>query len=164
MSAPPNLIAVQSNVAASMLIDGLFDEAVARLGAELPGPTECALGQAADAQAARLGYLARVIELERFAVARAPVPWLVERAVARPDDSMAELAAALAAKEPLQKSSPADGSPLWQIPGPGGHVRHYLALRAIDGVLSERKRSWLSGFFLRCCEDTGNRLAPIGPP
>ena len=164
MSTPTNLIAVQSNVAASLLIDGLFDEAVARVGTALPVPAERALSQADDVRVARLGYLARVIELERFEVARAPASWLVERVVARPEEPIADLAAALAAEEPLEKSAPADGAPSWQIPGPGGHVRHFLALRAIDGVLSERKRSWLFGFFVRCCEDAGDQPASIGWP
>jgi hypothetical protein len=58
----------------------------------------------------------------------------------------------------------------WRIPGPGGHVRHYVALEAIEwlagetavdigdgGAGAELKRCWLYGFFLRACEE-------IGPP
>jgi hypothetical protein len=55
----------------------------------------------------------------------------------------------------------------WRIPGPGGHVRHYIALAAIDDLVASTdatsgtapadptrlKRCWLYGFFLRDCEE-----------
>jgi hypothetical protein len=53
----------------------------------------------------------------------------------------------------------------WRIPGPGGHVRHYVALAAIDwlartamsaddaSAAAQLKRCWLFGFFLRSCDD-----------
>jgi len=156
MAEPSTLISVRSDVAASLLIDGLFDEAVGRLGAELPVATEARLARAEDTAVARLGYLARVVELERFPVARAPVTWLGERLAAQAQDVDA-LSAVLAAEEPLGKPAPSDGAPTWSIPGPGGHVRHFLALRAVADGPAERKRSWLLGFFVRCCEDAADR-------
>lgn len=154
MEIAPNLVAVQSNVAASLLIDGLFEQAVARLEEPLGPATERALAAAEDPRVARLGYLARTIELERFAVARGPVAWLAQHAVDRPEDSIADRARGLADQEPLDKPAPASGAPSWRVPGPGGHVRHFLAIRAIGDAPAERKRSWAHGFFVRCCEDT----------
>lgn len=159
MPQPPNLIAVRSDVAASLLIDGLFDAAVARLDDGLPGSTGIALARADDVRVARLGYLARVIELERFEVARVPSPWLIERLGDRPPESIGDLSMTLAAMEPLAKSAPAEGSPAWRIPGPGGHVRHFLALRAIAAGPRESKRDWMFGFMLRCCEAAAD--APV---
>lgn len=163
MPQPPNLISVRSDVAASLLIDGLFDAAVARLDDELPVSTGIALTRAADVRLARLGYLARAIELERFEVARTPSPWLVDHLVDRPQDSIGDLSMALATAEPLARSAPADGSPAWRIPGPGGHVRHFLALRAIGAGPPELKRDWMFGFMLRCCEDAADAPVESGP-
>ena len=156
MAEPSSLISVRADVAASLLIDGLFDEAVGRLGEDLPAATEARLARAEDTAVARLGYLARVVELERFPVAGAPAAWLGERLAAHAED-VGALSAALAAEEPLGKPAPSDGAPTWAIPGPGGHVRHFLALRAIGDGPAERKRSWLLGFFVRCCEDAADR-------
>lgn len=122
----------------------------------LPVATQIALERAADVRIAKLGFLAREIELERFAVARAPVLWLVERVISHPGDSLAELSLALSEQEPLAKTAPADGAPSWRIPGPGGHVRHFLALRAVGTGPRELQRAWMFGFFLRCCEDAGD--------
>jgi hypothetical protein len=157
VTVPANLIAVRSDVAASLLIDGLLDEAVARLGDQLPESIDRALAQSSDRRLARLGYLARSIELERFEVARAPLPWLVERVVAEPEASIAVLAAAIAGEEPLDKPAPTGGAPSWRVPGPGGHVRHFLALRAAgpDGA-PEAKRTWMFGFFIHCCGDAND--------
>lgn len=153
MPPPANLISVRSDVAASLLIDGLFDEAVGRLEDPLPSDIETALATAEDPRIARLGYLARVVELERFEVARAPDTWLVDWVAGQPEATIADLAVVLAAQEPLEKTAPVDGAPLWKAPGPGGHVRHFLAVRACGSGPPERKRSWCVGFFVRCCDD-----------
>ena len=150
MATPPNLISVQSNVAASLLLDGLFDEAVARLEEPLDPAVEAILANAEEPRVARLGYLARVLELERFEVARAPMPWLAHRAAS---ENPAALAFVLAAEEPLGKPEPGGGAASWRVPGPGGHVRHFLAVRASGSGPAERKRAWLAGFFLHCCEE-----------
>jgi len=71
----------------------------------------------------------------------------------------------LARSEPLAKPSPDDEAAMtWRVPGPGGHVRHYLARRTIEDRLlprdqplpidpAELKRAWLYGFFVRACEE-----------
>jgi hypothetical protein len=91
-----------------------------------------------------MGYHTRTLELERFAPAREPLPWLLG---ADPDE--------LAAQEPLERPDPGD-APSWRVPGPGGHVRHYLALRAVAGLEGEPlelKRAWMRGFFRHCVEE-----------
>ena len=153
MTDAGDLISVRTDVAAALLIDGLFEEAQRRLSEPPEEAVERMLDDAPDPRAARLGYLARRIEYESFPPAREPAQWLIERLRAQPDDSVAVVSAALAEEEPLGKPAPAEGTPSWRIPGPGGHVRHFLAMRAVgDGPL-ETKRSWLFGFFLRCCEE-----------
>lgn len=141
MEGSGNLISVRSDVAAALLIDGLFEEAAGRLAdPQLPG----ALDGAENPRAARLGYLARTIEVERFAPAREPYPWLAEELER---DQAEAVAARLAAEEPAGKPAPGDGAASWRVPGPGGHVRHFLAVRA------GHKRAWMLGFFTRCCDE-----------
>jgi hypothetical protein len=67
--------------------------------------------------------------------------------------------------EPLGKPSPDDEAAMsWRVPGPGGHVRHFLARRTIEEYLreadaavvedpAELKRPWLYGFFVAACEE-----------
>src|SRR6059058_3360433 len=74
-----------------------------------------------------MGFHARALELERFAPAREAMPWLSEL-LAVADDAGA-VAGSLAAEEPLERPDPGE-SASWRVPGPGGHVRHYLAMRA----------------------------------
>lgn len=157
MTGGGGLISVRADVAASLLIDGLYEAAVARsIGAAWPGPIAVFCERQPDPAAARLGYLSRLIERERFPVAGTEMPWLVERLGAAAGDADA-VALALAREEPLEKPAPADGAPSWRVPGPGGHVRHFLAVRAAD------KRSWLAGFFRACCEEVGPRRRAAPP-
>jgi hypothetical protein len=119
---------------------------------------------------ARLGYASRIAETEMFEPARKPMPWLGEMLDKRPDsgtDAIAELCRELAGDEPDEKPDPGQGS--WRVPGPGGHVRHFLALAAADEVVlgdsngkptarrdlsaGEAKRCFLYGFYARCCEE-----------
>lgn len=127
------------------------------------------------------GYLARLVEVELFEPARAPAGWVPERireAYARTHDlaeAVAEVCAALAAAEPVDKPSPDDPDAMsWQVPGPGGHVRHYLARRAIEELLRPReepidgdpaalKRAWMYGFFVRTCEEALPDEAALRP-
>ena len=91
-----------------------------------------------------MGFHARALEVERFAPAREPMPWI---AGADPGE--------LAAQEPLGRPDPGD-APSWRVPGPGGHVRHYLALRATAGLQGDPlqlKRAWMRGFFRHCVEE-----------
>lgn len=153
MTDPGDLISVRSDVAASLLIDGLFEEAVSRLDDPVDHGVLRLLASAANPRAARLGYLGRLIETERFEPAREPMPWLTERLEGQPADAAGVVSAALVEEEPLGKPSPADEAPSWRVPGPGGHVRHFLAVRAAGDGAPENKRSWLLGFFTRCCEE-----------
>jgi hypothetical protein len=119
---------------------------------------------------ARLGYATRIAETEMFEPARQPMPWLAElldeRAVSVPR-AIGELCQELAAGEPDERPEPGSGS--WRVPGPGGHVRHYLALAAADELrdgrgngepairrelsAGEAKRCFLYGFYARCCQE-----------
>jgi len=116
------------------------------------------------------GYLARVVELELFEPARRAAEWipelLIERfaSTATWDEAVAGTCADLARSEPLGKPSPDDVAAMsWRVPGPGGHVRHFLARRTIEEYLREAdapvespeelKRPWMYGFFVRACEE-----------
>lgn len=116
----------------------------------------------------RLGYAARLAETEMFEPARAPMPWLEERL--NSGQTWTEICQDLVAEEPDEKPDPGEGS--WRVPGPGGHVRHFLALAAADEVIhggangdpssrelsaGEAKRCFLYGFYVRCCEETATR-------
>jgi hypothetical protein len=140
-----------------------FDPDIERLLDDGPEPPELA----------RLGYASRLAETEMFEPARKPMPGLGElmderiEADASQPVATAELCRELAAEEPDEKPAPGEGS--WRVPGPGGHVRHYLALAAVDELrqgrgngepaitrelsAGEAKRSFLYGFYARCCEE-----------
>jgi len=183
VSRPP-VIAVRTEVLQRHLIDGLFDAAAARMDDELPAAVNAALARALEAVAgpdrvdaggeartaaallARAGYGARVVERERFEPAREPASWLAEglgvELAGTPDDWTASVAAVsgeLARREPVGKPAPDDPqAATWRVPGPGGHVRHLLALRAAaglapDGDAGELKRCWTYGFLVRACEE-----------
>ena len=128
------------------------------------------------------GYLTRVVEAEMFEPARNPAEWLTELLTDRfaSTDSwpaaVAEVSEELARSEPLDKPSPNDDSAKsWQVPGPGGHVRHFVARRAIELHLSqgeayysvgdpaELKRPWVYGFFVRACEEALPEEAELEP-
>ncbi len=117
------------------------------------------------------GYLARVAEVELFEPAQRPADWVpdVLRACFAQTGSwtraVVDACADLARNEPVGKPSPDDPHAMsWRVPGPGGHVRHYVARRTIedrlqgraapvDGDPAELKRAWLYGFFVRACEE-----------
>jgi hypothetical protein len=117
------------------------------------------------------GYLARVVEVDLFEPAREHAEWVAERVTAAganaadQDEAVATLCGELARAEPVGKPSPDDPQAMsWQVPGPGGHVRHYVARRAIEELLRTRdepvegdpadlKRAWMYGFFVRTCEE-----------
>ena len=81
--------------------------------------------------------------------------------------AITEVCRELAAEEPDSKPEPGQGS--WRVPGPGGHVRHFLALAATEELThagsdgepaitrelsaGEAKRCFLYGFYVRCCEE-----------
>lgn len=137
-------IAVRFELVREFLLERI--DRIAAEGTELPAEVAAAaelLG--GDAAAARHGYHARVAETELFAAARTSAPGLAARLQR---STAAELAAELAAAEPDERPDPgAEGAFSWEVPGPGGHVRHYLAVASGD------KRAWLAGFYVRCCEE-----------
>ncbi len=125
------------------------------------------------------GYLTRVVEVELFEPARQPADWIAELLAERSastaswDETVAGVCAELARSEPLGKPSPDDEAAVsWRVPGPGGHVRHYLARRTIEEYLSgaeapvgdpaELKRPWMYGFFVRACEEVLPEGAALG--
>jgi hypothetical protein len=150
------------------------EAALARAAEELSGDQPGGVDQALAANVARAGYLARVVETELFEPARQPssaLAALLKGTRDEPDSRQAirSASARLANGEPAGRPRPDDEQAMtWRIPGPGGHVRHYLALDAIGwlagddvglgdgGADAELKRCWLYGFFLRACE----QLAP----
>lgn len=146
------------------LVGSIAEAVEGRLGEPLDSSVEAALGSTSDPRLARMGYLARAIEVERFERAREPMPWLmghIERH--RTDgvawsDAAAAAAMQLAATEPSQRPEPSDDHAVsWKIPGPGGHVRYYVALRSADGdgnrPGSDARRAWLSGFLIHCLRE-----------
>ena len=181
MAGDRQLISVRTDVVLSVMVHSLFDDARA-IGTGSPGEAaHDALRLAPRALAvsgdrgrpdaagvlvglARMGWRVRESELERFAPAR-DVPHAALNASLTAGDwqHAADVCVTLAQAEPIGRPDPDDpDSVSWQIPGPGGHVRHYVALRCIGalegGVDVERdagvddptelKRVWLYGFLL----------------
>ena len=193
----PNLMAVQGNVVREVLIERLFSDIVERdRHATIPDEVTAVLDRALEAlvgedrarkasyaaetvakRLARLGYLARDVERERFARARDSAPELAERLREHLEDAgddrleaAAAVAGGLARREPMERAEPDDErAASWRIPGPGGHVRHYVAIHSAAAELDEvseahqlpmgfsrkgeLKRCWMYGFFLRCGEE-----------
>jgi hypothetical protein len=117
------------------------------------------------------GYIARLVEVDLFEPAQGVAPWapaMLEELYAESGDwtqAVVTACSELAFKEPVEKPDPDDPDAMsWHVPGPGGHVRHYLARRTIDEFLRPReepiegdpadlKRPWMYGFFVRTCEE-----------
>lgn len=147
-------------------MERICDRIVSRLPAASPEP-EC------SAIVARAGYLARVVERELFEPARAPMPGLAENLRKRLEEgspwqeASTAVARELASGEPLERPAPDDPVAVsWRVPGPGGHVRHYVAQCLIAERLpighcrptdeagqAALKRDFMYGFMLRCCEE-----------
>ena len=155
MAGDRELISVRTDVVVSVMVESLYEDA--RGGAPLMAEAEESLQLAGDSDVARMGWRARKAELNRF-----------ERAHDRPDNQLvAELTdgdrsqitarcLTLARAEPNDRPDPDDPNAVsWQIPGPGGHVRHYVALRCSG---PEGKADWMYGFLLA----EADRLAPTG--
>jgi len=183
MSNPrPGVIAVDSGLVGKTLVEAIFTRVQERDAPAPPEPAGPALDDAdvafasndearLEMQLRRAGYLARVLEAEMFEPAQQPATWLVGRLqaqLAESGDLVAALTAAcaeLARAEPVDKPHPDDpAAATWRVPGPGGHVRHYLARRTIEELLQGRDRPlngepaelkipWVYGFFVRACEE-----------
>lgn len=181
-SEPGRLVPVDAGLVAQTLIEAIFAQMQERRDNRPPAAItailetrEQALAGANDAaldNALRhAGYLARVIEAEMFEPARHTADWvpqLLRESFARAGDwpqAVAETCGDIARAEPIGKPSPDDELAMsWRVPGPGGHVRHFLARRTIedelreleepvDGDPAELKRPWLYGFFVRTVEE-----------
>ena len=184
MTTPPKgLVAVDAGLVGQTLVEAVLNR-VRELGTPRPTP---AGGEALDdpdltltspgegrleMALRRAGYLARAAEVELFEPARQPATWLSElllqKHIGKDSDPVAALTAAcaqLARSEPVGKPHPDDPVAVtWRVPGPGGHVRHYVARRTIEDELQGRDRpvagdpadlkiAWVYGFFVRACEE-----------
>ena len=161
----PGLISVRTQVVLDTLVTSLAEEVTARLADPLNAEIERALhATGVDGRLTRKGYLSRAVEHARFDRARQAMPWLAERFAREHADgaawstTAAMVATTLAAGEPAERPAPDDpGAVSWKIPGPGGHVRHYLASRAAteDGhrADADTKRRWLTGFLIHCIRE-----------
>jgi hypothetical protein len=184
---------VQAGLVKEVLVERILEAALAREPAR-PAPLvkraldarldiQAADGGLADLRMRGLGYLTRGVEAELFEPAREAWHELAGRLSRRltEGEDWREAATAvsleLARREPLSKPAPDDEDAVsWKVPGPGGHVRHFVVAAAIAEVLSgadaeggtlrqaitnpsELKRCWIYGFLIRCCEEA---LAP--PP
>ncbi len=183
MSKPhPGTIAVDSGLVGKTLVEAIFTKVQERSAPTPPDPAGPALDDACIAFAdndeaalemrlRRAGYLARVVEAELFEPARQTAVWLTprlqEQFAVTGDWSAAigSTCAQLARAEPVGKPHPDDpDAATWRVPGPGGHVRHFLARRTIEELLQGRDRPitgdpadlklpWVYGFFVRACEE-----------
>ena len=193
---PSGLFQVDSALVRDTMVEGIHEKVEARRSEgppesirpvlEAEGPETGCQDEKLDKGLRHAGYLARVVEVEMFEPARRGTDWIApmleERLAGDGDWPRAVIAACtdLANSEPLGKPSHDDErARTWRIPGPGGHVRHYLSSRAIGEELgrvsaiaeigdpSQLKRLWLYGFFVRACEEAVPREADSdesGPP
>jgi len=181
-SEPGSFLAVDSGLVQETLVEAVFAQVEGRRAESTPPEiagvletSEQSLVSAGERllelDLRRAGYLARVVEVDLFEPAQRPADWvpevLRERFASTGSWSRAivDTCADLARNETVQKPSPDDPYAMsWRIPGPGGHVRHYLARRTIEDLLqgrsspvdgdpAELKRAWLYGFFVRTCEE-----------
>lgn len=172
-----NLISVKTELVLETLVGAISGEVEDRVSAghrprsPLPGSGPVpSFGDDPEVVAAVVlrGYSARAAELEMFEPARAEAPGLREtlselllEGAAAKDDAARAHAHQIALTEPLHRPAPGEGAFIWLVPGPGGHVRHYVALGAIAAAVRqppegfpELKRPWVYGFALRCCEQS----------
>jgi len=173
-------VPVDTGLVLQTLVERMFGLVEGRRSDEPADPVAAVLGAAdlrlaesharLEADLRHAGYLARVVEVELFEPARQPAEWIPEMLAERFartggwNEAVAEACSELARAEPLGKPSPEDqAAASWRIPGPGGHVRHFLARRTIEDYLpdadirvedpAELKRPWLYGFLVRACEE-----------
>lgn len=156
---------VRTELVLDQLVSRVLGRALELRSETFDPETERVLEAAPEPKAlARIGYSSRLAETELFEPARKPMPWLVGLC---DSSSPAAISRELAAEEPDGKPNPGEGS--WRVPGPGGHVRHFLALAAADDLAhgegngepelkrelstGEAKRCFLYGFYARCCEE-----------
>lgn len=183
MSKPKSgYVAVDSGLVGQTLVEQVLARVQGRPEPTPPDPVGSALDDpelafVANSEARvemkmrRAGYLTRVIEAELFDPAKQPTGWLESRLRERFGElgdwgaALTEICAELARAEPVGKPNPDDpAAAMWRVPGPGGHVRHYVARgtieehlqgrdRAFDGDPADLKIPWAYGFFMRACEE-----------
>jgi hypothetical protein len=183
MSTPrPGVVAVDAGLVAKTLVDAVCNRVSDRPDPEPVGAAGEALEDLelefvskdegrVEMQLRRAGYLARDVEIELFDPAKSPPAWLEPRLrerLATDGDwtaTIRSVCAELARAEPVGKPHPDDpAATTWRIPGPGGHVRHYVARRSIEEHLQGRDRPfngdpadlkipWTYGFLVRACEE-----------
>ena len=181
-SEPGGLLPVDTGLVLQTLVEAVFARVEERRDDRPPDASAAVLETRDQALAGdndpelddglrRAGYLARVVEAELFDPARQAAEWIpdvLRERFARTgswSEAIAGACADIARSEPVGKPSPDDELAMsWRVPGPGGHVRHFLARREIeehlreleepvDGDPAELKRPWLYGFFVRACEE-----------
>jgi hypothetical protein len=182
----PGLISVRAEVVRETLVARIVElirtaseqpaPAVAELLANPPPGTSAGstheVGNEAEGSGPRAerlahaGYRLRLVEWRLFEPARRPTPGLAERLRERIEtgvsrmQAIAMLSRELAEAEPLERPRPDDErAGTWRVPGPGGHVRHYVAQELIGAGPPELKRAFVYGFFVRCCEEAIVRQA-----
>ncbi len=178
-----NLFPVETRVVLDTLVEKVHDLVSDRLLEEPPEAILPALDSkeqlvvatkypTVDRGLRRAGYFTRVIEVEIFEPAQSVAEWIPEKLqerFAKTDDwseAIVSICTEIARAEPVEKPDPDDENAWsWRVPGPGGHVRHYLCRRAIGDQLTkdpeqgpvsdpaELKHPWIYGFFVRACEE-----------
>jgi hypothetical protein len=182
--ANSNFMSVKTDLVKEFLVAQIQGAVEERQSRQLPVEIEAALsnvsrrglGAGVDVRLAvalaRAGYITRAVETVMFEPARAPsteIAELLTEANGTGDATQlaSTISTSLATSEPIERPSPDDDRAMtWRIPGPGGHVRHYVAIAAIDSLAggaamdhgrardpAALKRCWLYGFFLRSCEE-----------
>ena len=178
-----NLFPVKTNVILDTLVERVHDLVEERLLTEPPEEILPVLDSreqlvvatkypAVDRGLRRAGYFTRVIEVEIFEPAQKVADWvpeLLEERFAKTSDwgqAIVSICTEIAKAEPIDKPDVDDENAWsWRVPGPGGHVRHFLARRSIGSHLqrdpeqgpvddpAELKQPWIYGFFVRTCEE-----------
>ena len=181
MSKPrPGVVAVDAGLVGKTIVEAVYTRVSARPAPTPTGPIGDALEDlplslvskeegAVEMKLRRAGYLAREVEIELFDPAKEPAAWLATRLRERyaiDGDwaaAVTSLCAELARAEPVGKPHPDDpAATTWKVPGPGGHVRHYVARRSIeehlqgrdrpfDGDPADLKIPWAYGLFVHAC-------------
>jgi len=152
-----DVMAVRTDVVQHTMVSRLVELVRAEPG---NGPQTLAGVPEWDHDLASAGYKLRCVECRLFEPARRSLPELARRLSRRIDghasgaDAIGPVARELASGEPLERPDPHDENAVtWRIPGPGGHVRHYVALELVGGRPAEQKRAVVYGFLVRCCEE-----------
>jgi hypothetical protein len=178
-----NLFPVDTRVVLDTLVEKVHDLVADRRADEPPAailPTLDSREQlvvatkypAVDRGLRRAGYYTRVVEVEIFEPAQSIAEWIPEKLDERFaktgdwSEAIVSICTEIARVEPVEKPDPDDENAWsWRVPGPGGHVRHYLSRRAIGDELqkdpeqgpvqdpAELKKPWIYGFFVRACEE-----------